>query len=381
MKIAVVNPRGYQEQPEKWMQLGAATIATVLRNEGHQVKLYDEEIFPANCDTGVILNWADVLCLSGMSHQVAGIQRWLSKANGRVDKIIVGGVHASLCANPGKEFDGAVVVCGPGEEMVLQALKLGPGIILRTDALDDLNAYPWPDRERFGWSAYSENMDGIPAIRVIGSRGCPYACRYCSNKRLSGGRLRMRDPDQIAREIAESKDRLKIRAVVFAMATFTATKRWTMKMCDQMKGLGVQWKATTRVDLMDLEMARKMKVSGCVGLGFGVESGDNGILKVLGKNTTVDQARSAFDVCKQVGLPTWAMFMTHVPGETPATLEKTKKFARELSPPLGNTFQRFSPMPGSWFWEQIGKWGVITARNGRGFGPVGFTPHAFVGQE
>jgi len=384
MRIAVVNPRGYLDSPEKWMPLGAVTVATVLRAEGHNVRLHDEETFPAGYtaeEIGSILEWADVLCLSGMSHQVAGIHRWISDGLSAGVKVVVGGIHASLCARPADEFLGTTVVCGPGEEQVLNALQVGPGIVIRSEPLKDLDKHPWPSREGFGWSRYREMVEGIPAIRVVGSRGCPFSCKYCCNKRLSGRKLALRSPYDVADEISGAMKALGIRAVVFAMADFTIDKQWARDMCKELRQLGVLWKATTRVDLIDLETIRRMKIANCIGLGFGVESGDDDVLRILGKGTTCARARKAFDMCARVGLPSWAMFMTHVPGETPDTLARTKQFARELDPPLGCTFQRFSPLPGSAFWDEIGKWGVVAGRKGRGFGPVSFTPHAFVGKE
>ena len=98
-------------------------------------------------------------------------------------------------------------------------------------------------------------------------------------------------------------------------------------------------------------------------------------------NLTAEQARQAFALCREERIPTWAMFMTHVPGETPATLQATHALAEELDAPLGSTFQRFSPLPGSYFWgHTLEPHGVVCDRTQvpGTFGPVGFKPNAFL---
>jgi len=373
MKVAFINPRGYL-RADPWMPLGAVQLATILASR-HGVSFFDEEQF--DVDERQVQD-ADVLCITGMSHQAEGVKWWVRRGRDWNKRVVVGGVHATLAS---EDFEGAIVVSGPGEEVIERVVEDSwdsPHYV--SPPVQDLDAFPFPDRQRFGWSRYGERMGDVPAIRVIGARGCPFACKYCCNRKLTHGRLQLRKPEAIAQEISDAKRHLGIGAVVFAMSVFTVNRSWTEEMCAKLATLGVRWKATTRVDLVDQELLRLMKKSGCVALGFGVESGSDRILEILGKGTTTDQARHAFAWAKQEQLPTFAMFMTHVPGETTESLEATKQFAEELAPPLGSTFQRFSPLPGSEFYDELGKWGVVVnRRDDLGFGPVAFIPKDFEG--
>ncbi|GAG52131.1 unnamed protein product, partial [marine sediment metagenome] len=209
---------------------------------------------------------------------------------------------------------------------------------------------------------YRERVGDLPAIRVVGARGCPFACKFCCNPALTNRRFQFRKPESVAAEIAAAQEELGIKAVVFAMSDFTLNRNWTEQVCEKVGALGVKWKATTRDDLVDRELLRLMKESGCVALGFGVESGSDRVLAILGKGTTTAQARQAFAWAREVQLPTFAMFMTHVPGETPESLAETQRFAKELAPPLGSTFQRFSPLPGSEFYDELETWGKVVDR-------------------
>ena len=372
MKVAFINPKGYL-QADEWMPLGAIQLATVLTAE-HEVLLVDEEHFEIEIDR---VQECNVICITGMSHQASGIDRWIALANEWNKRVIVGGVHATL--NP-EMIKNAFVVVGPGEKVLPNLLEGPPRQeVIHALPIKNLNKLPFPMRKEFGWNSYSEMYDNKPAIRVLAARGCPFGCRFCCNRRLTKGRFELRNPADVAEEISVAIQNLGIGSVVFAMSVFTLSRNWTVKMCRKLKALGVRWKATTRVDLVDRELLEVIKEGGCKALGFGVESGHNEILKILNKGTTTNQIRETFELAKKIDLPTFAMFMTHVPGETPETLSITKRFAEELDPPLGATFQRFSPLPGSPFFEEIHTWGQLVKREEtQGFGPMGFIPYGFI---
>lgn len=389
MKIAFINPKGWLRS-EPWMPMGAVQLATILAAAGHDVRFFDEEQFRVPERK---VREADVICITGMSHQAEGIALWTGRGRDWGKRVVIGGVHATLAID---EVDGATVVSGPGEEAIESALVATETSHIVAPPIDDIDAFPFPDRNRFGWTRYRERLGlrvpgrlfrperyigpfgHLRAIRVIAARGCPFACKFCCNPALTNRRLELRKPEAIAGEIAAAQKELGIKAVVFATSDFTLNRKWAEQVCEKVGALGVKWKATTRDDLVDRELLRLMKESGCVGLGFGVESGSDRVLAILGKGTTTAQARQAFAWAREVQLPTFAMFMTHVPGETPDSLRETQRLAKELAPPLGCTFQRFSPLPGSEFYNELEKWGkVVDRRPELGFGPVAFIPEAF----
>jgi radical SAM superfamily enzyme YgiQ (UPF0313 family) len=99
-----------------------------------------------------------------------------------------------------------------------------------------------------------------------------------------------------------------------------------------------------------------MRQAGCISVDFGVESGSEEILGRLGKNTTKDQARKAFQHCRALGLSTRAFFMIGTPWETPQTVEETISFAKELRPTISLFFLAV-PYPGTALREEFSKAG------------------------
>jgi radical SAM superfamily enzyme YgiQ (UPF0313 family) len=114
-----------------------------------------------------------------------------------------------------------------------------------------------------------------------------------------------------------------------------------------------------KVNHADLELFQLMKRAGCKRVGFGVESGDEHILKrVVKKAQTLDQVRAAFKNAKAAGLQTMGFFIYGMPGETEATMEKTTRLALELDPDLAN-FMIAAPFPGTELWKLIEKEGIL----------------------
>jgi radical SAM superfamily enzyme YgiQ (UPF0313 family) len=117
-----------------------------------------------------------------------------------------------------------------------------------------------------------------------------------------------------------------------------------------------------KVNNTDLELFQLMKAAGCKRVGFGVESGDDGILRdVIKKGQTVEMARQAFGWARQAGLETMAFFIFGMPGETEETMEKTIKLALALDPDLAH-FMFAAPFPGTELWKILEAQGQVDYR-------------------
>jgi radical SAM superfamily enzyme YgiQ (UPF0313 family) len=111
-------------------------------------------------------------------------------------------------------------------------------------------------------------------------------------------------------------------------------------------GMKIYWHCYARVHPIDDEILSAMKRSGCFGIMFGIESGDPHLIKTLGKNISLEQARNAIRLSKKFDFKTLAFFMFGLPGDTPETCENTIRFAKELNPDLA-LFSMTVPFPGT----------------------------------
>lgn len=92
----------------------------------------------------------------------------------------------------------------------------------------------------------------------------------------------------------------------------------------------VTWGCAGRVNLMTEKLISTMADSGCVLIGYGIESGSQRMLDAMKKGVKVDQAKEAIRLTKKyLG---WAdcSFMIGTPGENWETIQETIDFCKEL---------------------------------------------------
>ncbi len=213
----------------------------------------------------------------------------------------------------------------------------------------DLDALPPPLRDMFDNPAYQNYYSrkfGYKTTAVMTSRGCPFSCDFCSRP-VFGNNFRAHSAGRVADEVEEVL-KLGYDRVWFADDCFTLSRQRLFEVCDEIqeRNLGVGWECLSRVDTLDFETARKMKQAGCIRAFFGLESGNDAILKVMNKQITTAQAKNAVLTCKEVGIKTGAFFILGYPGENAATILDTVKFASSL--PLDYlSFTLPYPIPGT----------------------------------
>ena len=190
---------------------------------------------------------------------------------------------------------------------------------------------PCPRHELFARPPYPfPFFQGRPFVSVLTSTGCSGKCIFCSHRLAPLGR---RDTDDVRRELFRINE-LGIRCVYFQDACFTMDRGAVLATLDQIQELPdpIRWVCSCRVDQVDRELLEKMKATGCIAIQFGVESGNEAILKLLNKNITLQQALGTFQLCRELGIRTHAFFIMGLPMETTETMQQTVEFALKLNP-------------------------------------------------
>ncbi|MBZ0252784.1 MAG: radical SAM protein, partial [Candidatus Methylomirabilis sp.] len=228
----------------------------------------------------------------------------------------------------------------------------------RNEPIPDLDANARPAWELFNLPRYKAPpwlslADAI--IPLQASRGCPYACNFCSQNYMQG-KLRIRSNEAVLDEIAWLSDSLGVRYVGFADAIFPLSREQGFDFCRRMieRGLHdrVKWLTETRVDLVDPELLEAMHEAGCRTILYGFEVGNQKILAATGKGALIEQARSAMRWTRRARIRTLGLFMLGLPGETVETCRETIRFAAELSPDFAK-FNRAVPLPGSPLFDEL----------------------------
>lgn len=266
-------------------------------------------------------------------------------------QLIAGGPLPS--ADP-EEFldDFDIVVMGEGEQTAAELLMAYEGrkdlravkgvafkengrVILtaKRELQKDLNQIAFPARDLFPNEMYKgawERRFGYSATTVITTRGCPFKCEFCSNA-VFGVSYRERSPQNVLDEVEEALS-LGYERIHFADDVFTLNRNRLLRLCDEIRSRGLEfpWECLGRVDSIDADVAIAMKRAGCERIFFGIESGDDSILKLMNKEITTEKAKRAVEAARSAGLKAGAFFILCYPGETDETVLNTIKFATSL---------------------------------------------------
>lgn len=393
MKILLINcPIRLEARPNN-IPYGLATIAAVLRKDGFDVEIYDinarrpskEEIIAGLERT----SW-DLVGLSGLI-TTYGFQQWLipelKKMNPETLVVSGGGLATSCTALLFQETEVDVAVLGEGEKVFLtlcRAFSFGAswedvagiwfrsnGHIVKNDRqvdIEDLDRVPFPAWDLLPmniylanpiWgdvannsSSFREDINVSRSINIISSRGCPFSCNYCYHL-FGRSKYRFRSAQNVIDEIEVLVDRYGVDFIGFVDDNMMASEKRLLEFCDLMeeKRFPVTWGCHGRVTSAEPEVLTRMAETGCVWIGYGVESGSQKMLDAMNKKAKVEEARQAIVETRKAGIYPNTTFIFGYPGETLETIQETVDFKRELGLKCGSFYA--TPYPGSPLYEQV----------------------------
>jgi radical SAM superfamily enzyme YgiQ (UPF0313 family) len=354
-----------------------AYIAAVLREAGFAVRYIDGDAEDLSAAETARRALADGPLYVGLTAPTALVKSAAVVAEAMKQlaphtPIVLGGYHATVLPEDSlREFAAFdVVVVGEGEPAAVelaQALAAGQdlagiaGLVWRegetihtnpprTECVD-LNALPLPAWDLFPLPSYQAHYSTdrtIIELPVNTGRGCAGKCNFCA--RVSGSRVRRRTAESILAEIEDNVSRHGARAIVFMDESFSHDKKLVRQVCEGMiaRGLSekIYWLCQTRIDSVDRPTLDLMARAGCRHLSFGVESGDDDILRSVHKGVDKDRIRRAVREAREAGIKVDNFFILGLPGETRATIGVTTRFAVELDSDFANFFI-LVPYPGT----------------------------------
>ena len=220
--------------------------------------------------------------------------------------------------------------------------------------IKNLDELPLPERKYISKFAYFNPLvKKTKWTTAQTSRGCPGRCNFCSSPSFYGNVLRMRSAESVVKEIEDIKEK-GYDEVFFRDETFTADPKRVEKICDTIKkkNFDISWICNARIGTVNREMMEKMKDAGCHLIKFGVESGVQKILDNINKGIRVEMTRKTFKWAHEVGMETHAHMMLGCIGETKETINQTIKFVKEIDPTTV-TFGAFTPYPGTKIFDMV----------------------------
>ena len=376
----------------KQIPLGIYYVASYLRANNFEVKVTDAEALKLS-------TWEIIEQVKSFNPKFVGIgsttvafHRALEVAR-EIKKqlkdiiVILGGPHVtsnSSHAMSFNEFDFGVL--HEGEQTIVELLNAinnhsnynsVNGIIYRAndklvrtaprDYIEDLDLLPFPAYDLIEdinlYAPPPSNYKTLPVINMITTRGCPSLCTFCDNN-IFGRKYRKRSAENIVEEIKLLRKNYQVREIAFVDDTLLIDKKRIYKLFEllEQEKIEIDWTCMSRINNVDYDFLSFVKAKGGWHISFGIESGDEGILKTIKKNISIEKAREVIEDCHKLGIRTKGFFIIGHPTESLETLNKTIKFACELK--LDDIVATINtPIPGSLQYAEAEKYGTFDQTN------------------
>ena len=304
----------------------------------------------------------DVIGFTALTFEIKSAARTAALVRDRLPGVVtvIGGVHVTALPRETlvefPEFD--LGVYGEGEitfAELCRALDAGEdvggidGLVRRESGqvratnprqrILDLDALPLP-----AWDL----LPRAPHYVIQTVRGCPFDCKFCMNH--NGKAVRARSVENVLAEIDWIAKTWEPAGISFGDEIFTIdlerTKAVLKAVIDRGLHDGIEWSSQTHVRYVDEELFAllgRMKV-GWVALG--IETGDEEILRRVGKGTTVDMILNARNLARRHGVPITSLMVIGHPNETVGSIWNTIKLAAKLNAEEP-VFAVMTPYPGT----------------------------------
>ncbi len=246
----------------------------------------------------------------------------------------------------------------PGLRFAGQMLKTPTQPIVNLDALGlpEYDAMLLPSYQQVGYRYRDGARLQAP---VFATRGCPYECTFCEAPIISGRKIRKHSIAYLYDLLVMLKQRYSVSHISIVDDNFTFYKDYTKQFCEMIlqrrDELGEMTFATPngiRVERSDAEMFRMMKAAGWSRVIFAPESGSQRMVDIMAKHLDLGVVPGRVEMAHEVGLEVEAFFIINYPGETPADVDLTEKFIRDLKFDAVS-LHIFKPLPHTPIWREL----------------------------
>ena len=388
MKVLLINPPVRQRQGPQDIPVGLAMIASITKQEGHQIAFLDLNANRVTLQVAaneIMIDDYDIIGIGGLSSQYKEIKQILPICRQiHPDALIVAG-GGFVTYMPDKmlklrpEID--IVAIGEAEETWADFLREGPhgdfskvkgiafrdknGKIIFTEPrplIKDMDALPYPAYELLDLDKYSENYQFCLSeemlttkrkIHMITERGCPRQCTFCTHNGMSRwdqivsigkekvGELddefgfqqiaRFNSPKFVVKHLKFLTEQYNLGYVFIADENLTSNRKRTIELCNLMikEGLPnkIKWGTAGDTASVDDDVIALMKKAGCTFISYGGESASDKVLKYdIQKGTTRKNNQDAVDIMKRQGMEPIMSFMLGNPHEDVNDILETTDF-------------------------------------------------------
>lgn len=352
MRISFITPKpgfnGYSFV--RIPSLGPLYLGTILKNEGHEVRVYDEKLkidVLKNIDDFILgSDFVGISIITANANRGYKIAEKIKELNSN-SEIIFGGPHATALPEEALQY-GDYVVKGEAELVISD--------IVNGKVKDKIIEGEKPDLDKLPYIDISilQNKKKMNIFPISTSRGCPGNCEFCYTTFMYGPKYRFRNGENISNEV-KLRYQQGYRKFFFSDDNTTANKKEFKKALENIinDGLKITWYGESSVDVAkDEELLRLIKKSNCGNLQIGFESINQKTLERYNKKQKVEDIENCISKLNNYKIPVHGMFIIDGDSDNKNTILDTVKFAvRNKLYPI--QFSMLFPIPGTRLYEKL----------------------------
>lgn len=314
--------------------LGLLTVAALLPSDW-ELRLCDLNTRSLTEDDW---QWADLILITAMYIQRAGLLDLVREAKRRGKTVVAGGPHPTSLPEAVLEAGCDFVVRGEGETtipLLLEAMRQGKTGIIENDAKPDLATSPVPRFDLMQLSDYA-------TFTIQTSRGCPFDCEFCDVVNLFGRIPRYKSPKQVIAEL-EALYRVGVRGSVFICDdNFIGSKKharaFLQELTPWLRSRGEPFTFLTQASVnlgQDPEMIDLMTAANLREVFIGIESPDENVLQTSHKFHNIKNPLiESLHTLKKHGMEVIGSFIIGLDRETKGAGERICAFVEQTGIPV-----------------------------------------------
>ena len=279
---------------------------------------------------------ADIVCFVGTMFSISLLNKIsyeLKKQNQSI-KILIGGKIAK------EEYSNKIekslidfIIYGEAENILIDVIKgnfksnklnvvqENNLITFSTKVSPSLKNINFPNYEKFRLEKY-EDQKRLP---IFFSRGCKKNCAFCSDKK-EYNLFKIRDPKNVVDEIINNYIKYERTDYHVCDLIINGDMSFLERFLDLLnkKNIKISWagQATIRKE-MTLDLLKKLRMSGCHNIAYGVESFSDNVLKHMDKDYSSSEAITVIKNTKFAGINVGINLLVGFPGEKKEDIDIT----------------------------------------------------------
>ncbi len=348
MEIRLIAPEKarYHGDPSRLGQplfppLSLMTIAA-LTPEKHNVAIIDESV-----DAVDFNQEPDLVGLTAITATAPRAYQIGDRFRQQGVPVVMGGMHASALPEEALQHVDSVVV-GEAEELWPQLLEdleggsLQP--IYRHKEYPDPSKIPAARRDLIDIDKY------VAKYTMQASRGCPFACSFCTVSTFFGRTYRTRPIEDVIAEAAS----LEGEPLILVDDNIMGHPSYAEQLFEALADLKTTFATQASITMLKTpELITKAAEAGCRALFVGLESISPQQLAKIGKKfNPVDRYKELVQRLHDNGISIIGSFMFGLDGDEPDVFERTADFAEDAQIDIAQ-FSILTPLPGTKLYRQL----------------------------